>query len=217
MDCSLPDSSVHGDSLGKDIEVGCHNLFQGGLPNTGIKPRFPSLQADSSPSETPGKPKNTRVGSLFLLQGIFPTQESNQGLLHCRQILYQLSYQGSPSMLLRSMLSAIPASFVLLASILFPSFIQVTSEGPANIYITPIVRSSLFCKKKVQRVPAHPPSTTPWLGRSGDVWVSQEGPDPGDRSRKGQGEWLRMGLHRCLTPEAITNSNLLSRILPKPA
>ena len=35
------------------------------------------------------------VGSLSLLQGIFPTQESNQGLLHCRWILYQLSYQGS--------------------------------------------------------------------------------------------------------------------------
>ena len=35
-------------------------------------------------------------GSLSLLQGIFPTQESNQGLLHCRWILYQLSYQGSP-------------------------------------------------------------------------------------------------------------------------
>ena len=39
--------------------------------------------------------QNTGVGSLSLLQGIFPTQESNQGLLHCRQILYQLSYQGS--------------------------------------------------------------------------------------------------------------------------
>ena len=43
------------------------------------------------------KPKNTGVGSLSLLQEIFPTQESNQGLLHCRQILYQLSYQGSPN------------------------------------------------------------------------------------------------------------------------
>ena len=43
-----------------------------------------------------GKPKDTGVGSLSLLQGIFPTPESNQGLLHCRQILYQLSYQGSP-------------------------------------------------------------------------------------------------------------------------
>ena len=37
--------------------------------------------------------KNTRVGSHSLLQGIFPTQGSNQGLLHCRQILYHLSYQ----------------------------------------------------------------------------------------------------------------------------
>ena len=48
-----------------------------------------------SPAEPPGKPKNTRVGGLSLLQGIFPTQELNQGLLHCRRILYQLSYQGS--------------------------------------------------------------------------------------------------------------------------
>ena len=39
------------------------------------------------------KPKNTGEGNLSLLQQIFPTQESNQGLLHCRQILYQLSYQ----------------------------------------------------------------------------------------------------------------------------
>ena len=40
--------------------------------------------------------QNTGVGSLSLHQGIFLTQESSQGLLHCRQILYQLSYQGSP-------------------------------------------------------------------------------------------------------------------------
>ena len=37
------------------------------------------------------------MDSLSLLQQIFPTQESNQGLLHCRRILYQLIYQGSPS------------------------------------------------------------------------------------------------------------------------
>ena len=40
--------------------------------------------------------KNTRVGSHFLLQGIFPTQGLNPGLLHCRLILYGLSYQGPP-------------------------------------------------------------------------------------------------------------------------
>ena len=39
---------------------------------------------------------NTGVGSLSLLQQLFLTQESNWGLLHCRQILYQLSYQGRP-------------------------------------------------------------------------------------------------------------------------
>ena len=52
MDCSLPNSSVHGDSPGKYSEVGCHAL----------------------------------------LQGIFPTQGSNTGLLHCRWVLYVLSY-----------------------------------------------------------------------------------------------------------------------------
>ena len=67
----------------------------GDLPNPGIKPRSPTLQADSFPSEPSGNPKNTRVESLSLLQGNFPTQESNRGLLHCRWILYQLSYQGS--------------------------------------------------------------------------------------------------------------------------
>ena len=41
-------------------------------------------------------PKNTGEGSLSLLQQIFQTQESNQDLLHCRQILHQLNYQGSP-------------------------------------------------------------------------------------------------------------------------
>ena len=68
----------------------------GDLPNPGIEPRSPTLQLDSLPAEPQGKPKNTGVGSLSLLHWIFPTQESNQGLLHGRQILYQLSYQGSP-------------------------------------------------------------------------------------------------------------------------
>ena len=71
----------------------------GDLPNPGIKPRFPALQVDSLPSEPPDKPKNTGVGSLSLLHGIFPTQASKWGLLHCRQILCQLSYRGSASFL----------------------------------------------------------------------------------------------------------------------
>ena len=58
-DCSLPGSSVHRDSPGKNTGVGCHAL----------------------------------------LQGIFPTQGSNPGLPHCRQVLYCLSHQGGPRIL----------------------------------------------------------------------------------------------------------------------
>ena len=46
--------------------------------------------------------KNTGVGCRFLLQGIFPTQQLNPGLLHCRQILYQLSYEESPYLEIRA-------------------------------------------------------------------------------------------------------------------
>ena len=53
------------------------------------------MQADSLPAEPQGKPKNTGVGSLSPLQQVFLTQESNWGILHCRQILYQLIFQGS--------------------------------------------------------------------------------------------------------------------------
>ena len=52
---------------------------------------------DCSPWNSPGQ--NTGVGSLSLLPGIFPTQGSNPGLPHCRQVLYQLSHQGSLNML----------------------------------------------------------------------------------------------------------------------
>ena len=47
-----------------------------------------------SPWSSPGQ--NTGLGSLSFLQGIFPTQGSNPGLPHCRQILYQLRHQGNP-------------------------------------------------------------------------------------------------------------------------
>ena len=73
--------------------------FSRHLSNPGIKPRSPSFQGESLPAEPQGKPKNTGVGSLFLLQGIFPTQGSNPGLLHCRWILYQLSHKGNPRIL----------------------------------------------------------------------------------------------------------------------
>ena len=58
----------------------------GDIPNPGITPRSPVLQVYSLPVEPQGKTKNTGVGSLSLLQGIFQIQGSNQGVLHCRQI-----------------------------------------------------------------------------------------------------------------------------------
>ena len=101
MDRGAWQAAVRGDSPGKNTGVGCHALLQdlpnpGDLPIPGIEPRSPALQADSLLSEPPGKPKNTGVGSLPFLQGNFTTQESNQGLLHCKQSLYQLSYPGIP-------------------------------------------------------------------------------------------------------------------------
>ena len=55
-----------------------------------------SLQPHGLYSSWNSPGQNTGVGSLSLLQGIFPTQGSNPGLPHCRQILYQLSHKGSP-------------------------------------------------------------------------------------------------------------------------
>ena len=105
--CESESRSVMSDSLqphglyspwnspGQYTRVGSLSLLQGNLSKLGIEPRSPALQVDSLPAEPPEKPKNTAVGSLSLLQWIFPTQESNQSLLHCRDILYQLSYQRS--------------------------------------------------------------------------------------------------------------------------
>ena len=61
---------------------------------------FPKLRSDSAtPASVNSQGQNPGVGSLSLLQWIFPTQGSNSGLPHCRQILYKLSHQGSPRML----------------------------------------------------------------------------------------------------------------------
>ena len=60
------------------------------------QPRPPTLQADSLPAEPQGKPKNSGVGSPSLLQQVFPTQESSQGLLQYRWVLSQLSHRETP-------------------------------------------------------------------------------------------------------------------------
>ena len=90
-DCTLMDYAVHGILQARILEWVASPFSRSS------KPRSPALQADYLSAEPQAKPKNTGVGSLSLLQGIFLTQQSNWGLLHCRQILYQLSYWGSQS------------------------------------------------------------------------------------------------------------------------
>ena len=95
MDCSLPGCSAHGILQARKLEWETVPLLRD-LPNPGIKPRSCTLQAGSLPSEPPGKPMNTGVGGLSLLQGIFLTQESDWDCLHFSWILYHMSHQGSP-------------------------------------------------------------------------------------------------------------------------
>ena len=87
------DYTVHGIIQARILEWVAFPFSRGIFP-TQVEPRSPALQTNSLPTEPQGKPKNTGVGSLSLLHWIFPTQEMNWGLLHCRWILYQLNYQG---------------------------------------------------------------------------------------------------------------------------
>ena len=92
MDCSLPGTSVHGGSPGKNTGAGCHTLRQ----------------------------------------GIFPTQGSNPGLLHCRQILYHLSHQGSPYVYIYPLFFG------------FPSIEVTTEQSAGNSLVTCFGHSSVY-------------------------------------------------------------------------
>ena len=69
-----------------------HSVVSDSCDPTDCSPLGSSVHGDS-----PGK--NTGVGCCAIFQGIFPTQQSNPGLSHCRWILYHLSHQGSPRIL----------------------------------------------------------------------------------------------------------------------
>ena len=106
-------------SMGFSRQEGCSGLpvfSPGDLHNPGIEPRSPSLQVDSLPAKSQGKPKNLDVGSLSLLQGIFLTQGSNPGLPHCRHIIYQMSHKGSPIFFFFFFLSTSPGMWDLSSS-----------------------------------------------------------------------------------------------------
>ena len=107
MDCSLPGPSVHGIFQARVLEwvamsfSKCDVYIQWNIDS---ESESRSVVSDSlwprglySPWNSPSQ--NTGVGGLSLLQGTFPTQKSNPGLLHCRRILYQLSHKRSPRIL----------------------------------------------------------------------------------------------------------------------
>ena len=96
-----------------------------------------SLPGSFVPGDSPGR--NTRVGCHALLQGIFPTQGSNPGLPHSRQILYHLSHQGSPIILewvasLFSRGSSLPRNRTRISSIAGGFFTSwATREAPVTL------------------------------------------------------------------------------------
>ena len=87
--------SFHGFLMLNNIVWTCHSSYTYPLKKSEVKVKVaqscPTLcDPMDCPRSSPGQ--NTGVGSLSLLQGIFPTQGSNPGLPHCRRILYQLSH-----------------------------------------------------------------------------------------------------------------------------
>ena len=91
--------------------------------------RESALQADSLPPGSPRKLQNTGVGSLSLLQGNFPTQESNWGLQNCGRILYQLSNQGNPGTLNGCSIMAFFKCLTLVLSVEKDGLISCGSRG----------------------------------------------------------------------------------------
>ena len=98
--CSVLSDSLHPHGLYSPWNLQVRILewvafpFSRGSSQTRNRTQVSCIAADSLPTEPQGKPKNTGVGSLSLLQWIFLTQESIWCLLQCRQFLYQLSYEG---------------------------------------------------------------------------------------------------------------------------
>ena len=96
MDHSPPDSSVHGDSPGKNTGVSYHALLQRIFPTQGLNSGLPHCRGNSLPSEPAGKPINTGAGNPIPFPGDLPQPRIELGSPELRQILSQLSYQGSP-------------------------------------------------------------------------------------------------------------------------
>ena len=131
--------------------------------------------------------KNTGVGCHFLLQGIFLTQELNPGLLHCRQILYHLSHQGSP-------LYGVPDCNSGISAKPTPTCFFLTSDSRPFQGYAPKNALPLG-------LAAHPPSL-PGAHRRASGWLSLGGP----RSTSSSSHHLEA----CKKPSTWTSQETLS-------
>ena len=112
LDYSPPVSSVHRILQARMREWVVMPFSRGSSPprDRTVSPVAPAGQADPQSHRSQALPSilnvkakslSPRVGCHFLVQEVFPTQGPNPGLPHCRQTLYRLSHQGSPSILLK--------------------------------------------------------------------------------------------------------------------
>ena len=135
MDCSLPGSSVHGDSPGKNIGVGCHALLQGIFPAQGLNPRLPHyrwflyrLSHQGNPITTLSKTKrfvHRKSGANYYLSIIF---------LIIQQEPYRMK---SPSQIGHS--SSCPSPEVALNKINFQEQIEILKVSPEiSVSIPPL-------------------------------------------------------------------------------
>ena len=193
-DCSWPGSTVMGFSS-QEYWMGYHALLQGILLTQGSNPHLLNLKwilyywatkesesescsvvSDSlqphglySPWHSPGK--NTGVGSLSLIQGIFQTQGLNPGLSHCRWILYQLSYKGNLDSVLKNRDVTLPTKVRVVKAMILPVVVDGMWEldhkeswAPKNrsLWITVLERTleSLLDSKEIK--PVNPKGNQPW-------------------------------------------------------
>ena len=121
--------------------------------------------------------KNTGVDRHFLLQGIFPTQGSNSGLLYCRQILYPLSHQGSQSkwLLLLSCVQLLVTPWTAACQASLSFTISQSSLKLMSIELVvsrlPTISSSVILFSCLQSFPASGSFQMSWLFSSGDQGI----------------------------------------------
>ena len=97
VDCSPPASSGPWEFSRQEYWSGLPCPPPAYLLNPGIKPGLPHCGWDSLPSEPPGSSRILEWIAYLFSRGSSQPRNQTRGLLHCRKILYQLSYQGSPS------------------------------------------------------------------------------------------------------------------------